>query len=93
MIAPGAVVGDIHADLALAGSRDQHAIHVDVCFVEKRRWLPRPHTLANVIEDVDERMHIVGPKTSAEIAGRGRIGDALRVEGVEIGRASCRERV
>ncbi len=52
--------------------------------VEERRRLPSPDALANLVEDVDQRVHVGGAETAAEIAGRGRIGNAAGAEGVEI---------
>ena len=41
-------------------------------------------TLAHFIEGVDQRVNIGRLETAAEIAGRGRIGNALSTQGVEI---------
>ena len=38
----------------------------------------------DLVADVDQRVHVGGPKTAAEIAGRGRIGNATGAEGIEI---------
>ena len=38
----------------------------------------------DLVADVDQRVHVGGPKTAAEIAGRGRIGNAAGTEGIEI---------
>ena len=46
--------------------------------------LPRPDAVPHVVEDVDERMYVFGAEASAEIAGRGGIGNAFGVQGVEI---------
>ena len=83
MIAPDAVVGDVHALLAFAGRLDHGAVHVDAGRLEERVGLASPDALAHVVEDVEQRVDILGPEASAEIAGRGRIGNARGSEGVE----------
>jgi hypothetical protein len=40
--------------------------------------------LAYFVEDIDQRIHIIGAKASAEIAGGGRIGNAASAESVEV---------
>src|SRR5439155_20567205 len=45
--------------------------------------LPGPGLRARVIEDIQERVHVLGLEASAEIAGGGGIGDAAGAKGVE----------
>ena len=45
--------------------------------------LPGPGLDADVVEDVQERVHILGLEAPAEIAGGGRIGDAAGAQGIE----------
>ena len=54
MIAPGAVVGNVHALLALAGGFHQEAIHVHQGLREEGGGLLRPHPAAGGVEDVEE---------------------------------------
>src|SRR3984957_16852367 len=84
MITPNAVVGDVHAELALAQGFDQRAVHVDAGQVEERRRLPSPDPLANAVENVDQGMHVGGAEATTEIAGGRRIGDAQSPERVEV---------
>ena len=69
MVAPGAVVGDVHALLAAAGRCDQAAIHVEGGLGEKGRRLLGPDLAADVVEDVAQGGEIGGPEAAAEVAG------------------------
>ena len=61
MIAPGAVVGDVHALLALAGGLHQRAVHVDAWPGRRTPSGCSAQTLlADVVEDVQQRVHVVG---------------------------------
>lgn len=84
MIAPDAVVGDVHAELALAQRFDQRAVHVDTRQVEERHRLPSPDALTDLIEGVDQGMHVGGAEATAEITSGRRIGNALSPEGIEV---------
>ena len=83
MIAPGAVVADVHADFALAGGLGHRTVHVDLGAVEEVVGLSCPDLQARVVDDIDERVKVRGRKATAEVAGRGRVGNAARAEGVE----------
>ena len=83
VIAPGAVVGDVHALLALAGGLDQGAVHVEEGLVEEGRGLAGPDLQARVVDDVEQRLNAVRGKAATEVAGRGGIGDAAGAQGVE----------
>src|SRR5229473_3334463 len=83
MIAPGAVVGDVHALLAGAGGWHQRAVHVDDRLLEKGLRLLGPDVDANVIEDVEQRLHAGAREAAAEISRGGRVGDAASAQGIE----------
>ena len=83
VIAPGAVVGDVHALFALAGGGHQRAVHVDGRLLEEGVRLPRPDPDARVIEEVEQRQHVGAGKASAEVARRGRVGDAASAQGIQ----------
>ena len=83
MITPGAVVGDVHAFLALAGGGDQRAVHVEDGLLEEAVGLLRPDADADVVEDVLQGVDVDAGEAAAEIAGRGGIGNAAGAEGVE----------
>src|SRR5580658_1805958 len=83
MVAPGAVIGDVHALLAFAGGADQRAVGIDARLLEELVPLICPGLLADVVEDVEKRVHILGLEASAEIAGGGWIGNAAGARGVE----------
>jgi hypothetical protein len=52
VIAPGAVVGDVHALLALAAGLDQKAIHVHDGLPEEGGRLLLPHGQPGVVDDI-----------------------------------------
>ena len=52
VIAPGAVVGDVHALLAAAAGGDQGAVHVDDGLVEEGGGLLRPDLEPGLVDDV-----------------------------------------
>ena len=83
MITPGAVVGDINALLAAGAGGDERAVDVDDGLVEEVGRLLFPDLDAGLIEDVLEGLDIVGSEASAEVAGRGGVGDSVGAEGVE----------
>ena len=84
MVAPHAVVRDVHPFLALPRGFDQRPVRVDHGLVEKRGGLGAPHALPRL---VDGRLHGLNRrlvKPPAEIAGGRRVGDPLRPQGIEI---------
>src|SRR5207249_1242170 len=83
MVAPGAVVGDVHALLALAGGFDQAAIHVEGGLGEKGRGLLGPNLATDVVEDVTQGRQVGGREAAAEIASGGGIGQAAGAQGIE----------
>ena len=83
MIAPGAVIGDVHALLALAGGFGKGAVHVELGLLEERGGLLLPQADPNVVEDVLKNIDVARRETSAKIACRRGIGNALRAERVE----------
>jgi hypothetical protein len=50
MVAPSAIIGDVHTGFAFAGGRHQGTIEVNQRLLEERRRLPRPEALANLVE-------------------------------------------
>src|SRR5271157_2343121 len=84
MVAPGAVVADVDALLALGVSLDEGAVSVQNRKVEELRRLLGPDTLASLVDGVCQ-IHDVGlTKAAAEVAGGRGIGDALGAQGIEI---------
>ena len=83
MVAPGAILGDVHAGFAFAGGGHQHSMNVNQRLVEERRWLPSPDALADIVEKVDQGVHLSGLKTTAEITSSRWIGNATGAEGIE----------
>ena len=62
---------------------DQRAVQVDAGLGEERGGLPGPDLAADVVEDVEQRVDVLGLEAAAEVAGRGRVGNAAGAEGVE----------
>ena len=83
MVAPGAIVSDVDAFLALGGGGHQGAVGVEHGLIEERFGLLFPNTDANLVEDVLQKVDMVGLEAPAEITGRGRIWDAPGAEGVQ----------
>jgi hypothetical protein len=83
VITPGAVVGDVQALLALAGGSYQRAVHVDRGQREEVVGLLPPDAPADVVEDVLQGVDVGRREAAAEVAGRGRVGDAAGAQGVE----------
>src|SRR5260370_31736938 len=76
MITPGAIVGDVHALLALAGGCHQRAVHVDHRQVEESSRLLLPDALADLVENVLKDVDVALGEAAAEVARGGRVGDA-----------------
>jgi len=83
MVAPGPLVRDVHPRLALARRHHQRAVHVDRGAVEELRGLAGPDVQAGLVDRLQEAADVRLAEAAAEIAGRGRVGDALRAQGVE----------
>ena len=64
MATPLAVVGDVHANFAFAGGLGHGAVHVDASLFKELRRLPGPDALADVVEDVEERVDVRRSKTA-----------------------------
>lgn len=85
MAAPGAVVGDVHALLALAAGGDERAVHVDGGLIEESGGLCGPDALADGVGDVMQDLQVRLLEAAAEVAGGGGVGEAAGAEGVEEG--------
>jgi hypothetical protein len=83
VVAPGAVVGDVHTSLALAGGLDQEAIHIEDGPVKEGGGLLGPHAHADVVDRVLQLAEGGLVEAAAEVAGGGRVGDTLGAQGVE----------
>jgi hypothetical protein len=83
VVAPGAVVGDVHALLAFPGGLDQRAVHVEDRLLEERGRLPGPDPDTNVVNHVEQRHDVGGREPPAEVARGGRVGNAAGAQGVE----------
>jgi hypothetical protein len=83
MVAPGAVVGDAHASLALAIGRHQRAVHVDLGPLEERGGLAGPGLPTRVVEDLLQGGDVGGAEAAAEVARSGRVGETAGAESVE----------
>src|SRR5262249_56453145 len=83
MIAPGAIVGDVHAALAGAAGFDKSAVAIEDGFREELGRLPRPDLEADVVDGGEEIADVGFAEAAAEITGGGRIGNARRAPSVE----------
>jgi hypothetical protein len=76
VVAPGAVVRDVHALLALAGGLDQEPVHVEDGLREEGVGLCGPdgeaHVVDGVLEQADRRLG----EAAAEVTCGGRVGEA-----------------
>src|SRR5208282_5197615 len=83
MIAPGAVVSDVHALFAIAGGFNHSAIHVEDGLLEKGGGLQLPDADTDVVIDVLQAIDSVGVETTAKITCGGWIGNTASVQGIE----------
>ena len=58
MIAPGAVIGDVHAFFALTGGGDERAVGIEDGLVKEVGGLMLPDTDAHVVVDVLQRVDV-----------------------------------
>src|SRR5262249_54089535 len=58
MVAPGAVVGDVHALLALTGGFHQGTVHVDDSLSEEGSRLLSPSLQARLVDDVLQEVNV-----------------------------------
>ena len=84
MIAPLALVGDVHAFLALAEGRRQRAVGVDHRPLEECRRLELPDAQAHLVDRVHQRLDVRDLESPAEVALGGRVGNTLGAQGVQV---------
>ena len=84
MITPLALVIDVHALLALAGGLHHRAVGVDDGFLEERLGLLPPDLQPRGVEDRLQAEDGGRIEAAAEVARRGRVGDAAGTQGVEV---------
>ena len=65
------------------GGRYQCAVHVDFSLGKELRRLLGPDFLPHLVKHVQQRAHVACVEAAAEVAGRGRVGNAPRPQGVE----------
>ncbi len=85
VVAPSAIVSDVHARLALAVGSDQRAVHVDGGPVEERPGLLGPDFVSGLVDGGLESVDVRLAESSAEVASGGGIGDAACPESIEEG--------
>ncbi len=86
MISPGAVVREVHALFALSVGADESAVDIDHRFTEETGGLLRPDSKSRLIDRVHKRNDIIFGKPATEVSFRGRIGNPLSAQSVEIDR-------
>ena len=85
MIAPNAVVGDVHALLALAVGFHHGSVGVDDGLVEELLRLLAPDAHASFVEHLLQHVDLTRIEASAEVARGGRVGDPPCSQSVKIG--------
>jgi predicted peroxiredoxin len=83
VIAPGAVVANVHALLAGTGGGDQAAIHVNLGTLEESVGLLGPNLEPRIVDDIEQGVNVVACEASAEVACGSRVGDASCAQGLE----------
>src|SRR5215469_17019129 len=83
VIAPGAVVGDVHTRFAVAQGRDQRPISVDDGTLEELIVLTGPDPDADVVENVEQDADVACAESPTEVSRGGRVGNTAGAQGVE----------
>ena len=83
VIAPGAVVGDVDAFLALGIGPDEGAIDIDDRLAEEVGGLLGPDPQPGRVDGFHQGDDVGLPEPTAEITRGGGVGDALGLEGIE----------
>ena len=83
MIAPGALVGDVHSSFALAGCHYKGAVQVDRRPLKELLGLPGPDLQPRVVGSVHQAADVGLSEATAEVSGRGWVGNSLCAQGVE----------
>jgi len=84
MVTPDAVVGDVHAEFALAGRGHERAISVEDGQAKEAGGLVPPNADADIVIDILQSIDVGFGEAPTEIAGGGWIRDALGAQSVEI---------
>jgi len=84
VVSPDPVIGQINALLAGGVSPDDGAIGVDDRFLEELLGLLFPDAKPGLVDRVHQLQDIARAEPPAEISGRGRIGDPLGAQGIEV---------
>ena len=84
MVAPLAVVGDVHAVLALGVGGHDGAIGIQDRFVEELGRLLSPDPEPSLVDGVHQAQDVGFGEAAAEVPGGGGVGNALGTQGVEI---------
>ena len=84
MVAPLALVADVHALFALACGFDHRAVALNDRLPEERLGLLPPDFQPCRVEDFHQADDVAEAEAAAEVAGRSRIGDAAGTQGVHV---------
>jgi len=85
VVAPDAIVGQVHALLALPGRPHQGAIGLDEGVLQEGVGLLLPDLDPLLVDNALQRVDVGGVEAAQEIPGGGGIGDALGTQDIEIG--------
>ncbi len=84
MVAPVALVADVHALLALAGGGNESAIGIDTRWLlEERRRLLLPHPDSYIVDDIHQTLDRFFVEAPTEIARRRGVGNGAGAERIE----------
>ena len=84
MIAPRAVVGDVDTFLALGVGGDKRAVPLDDRLGKELGGLLGPDPPPRFVNGIHQLQDLGLIETTAEVPGRGRVGNALGAHGIEI---------
>src|SRR5580704_7905539 len=83
MIAPAAIVGQVHALLASARSLNHTTVHVDTRFLEEGWRLSGPDFLPLPVADVEQGLNVTGVEATTKITCGGWLWNAAGPQSVE----------
>ena len=84
MVTPLPVVRNIHTLFALAECWSHRTVGLNDRFIEKTSRLLLPHLDANIIDRLLQSFDIARREPPTKVARRGRIGNTLGTQGIEI---------
>jgi len=84
VIPPLALIGDVHALLALPGGAHQRPVGIHDRPREKALGLAPPDVQADLVDGLHQALHRRGIETPTEVPGRGRVGNPLGPQPIQV---------